>query len=98
MTHRPRAKAETLSLDARSVVPMAFGFVLIATAPSKEREVYTQLLEVEEVAEMHPLFGEYDLIARVEARDYDTLGQVVVNKIRSVSGVVETKTLTGTQF
>ncbi len=77
---------------------MAFGFVLIATAPSKEREVYTQLLEVEEVAEMHPLFGEYDLIARVEARDYDALGQVVVNKIRSVSGVVETKTLTGTQF
>lgn len=77
---------------------MAFGFVLIATAPSKERDVYTQLLKVEAVVEMHPLFGEYDLIARVEAADYDALGQVVVNEIRSVPGVVETKTLTGTRF
>lgn len=77
---------------------MAVGFVLISTVPAKERDVYTHLLEVGEIVEMHPLFGEYDLIARIEALDYDALGQVVVNKIRGVPGVLGTKTLTGTTF
>ena len=48
--------------------------------------------------ELHALFGECDLIAKVEARDFDVLGQLVVDKIRSVSGVINTKTLTGIEF
>jgi len=32
------------------------------------------------------------------AADFDTLGHVIVNKIRSIEGVVDTKTLTGTKF
>ncbi len=42
---------------------MAIGFVLISTAPAKEHEVYNELLKVKEIVELHPLFGEYDLIA-----------------------------------
>ena len=48
--------------------------------------------------ELHPLFGEYDLIAKVEAEDFNALGQLVVDRIRSVSGVIDTKTLTGIKF
>lgn len=77
---------------------MAVGFVLVSAAPGKERDVYNGLLKVSEITELHPLFGEYDLIAKVEAADFDTLGKVVVDKIRSVEGVVDTKTLTGTKF
>ena len=51
-----------------------------------------------EIVELHPLFGEYDLIAKVEAKDFNSLGQIVVDKIRSIPGVVETKTLTGIKF
>ncbi|HHH79752.1 MAG TPA: Lrp/AsnC family transcriptional regulator, partial [Thermoplasmatales archaeon] len=29
---------------------------------------------------------------------FEKLGEVVVNKIRSIKGVVDTKTLTGTKF
>ncbi len=43
---------------------MAVGFILISTAPAKEHEVYNELLKVKEVVELHPLFGEYDLINR----------------------------------
>ncbi len=46
---------------------MAIGFVLISTAPAKEHEVYNELLKVKEIVELHPLFGEYDLIAKIEA-------------------------------
>src|SRR5438552_2636554 len=77
---------------------MAIGFVLISTAPAKEHEVYNELLKVKEIVELHPLFGEYDLIAKIEAEDFNVLGQVVVDKIRSIPGVIDTKTLTGIKF
>ena len=77
---------------------MATGFVLISTSPAKEHEVYNELLKVKSVVELHPLFGEYDLIAKVNSDDYNALGQIVVDDIRSIQGVVETKTLTGIKF
>ena len=77
---------------------MAVGFVLIGVEPTMDREVYSKLLKIEEVVEIYPLFGEYDLIAKVEAKDYDTIGEVVVAKIRSVEGVATTKTLTKITF
>jgi DNA-binding Lrp family transcriptional regulator len=77
---------------------MAVGFVLISAAPMKEHDVYNLLLKVPEIVELHPLFGEFDLIAKIEARDFDTLGHVIVNNIRTIEGVVDTKTLTGTKF
>jgi len=77
---------------------LAVGFILISTAPAKEHEVYNELLKVKEIVELHPLFGEYDLIAKIEAVDFNQLGQVVVDKVRSIPGVIDTKTLTGIKF
>ncbi len=77
---------------------MAIGFVLISTAPAKEHEVYNALLKIKEIVELHPLFGEYDLIAKIEASDFNILGQIVVDKIRTIHGVIDTKTLTGIKF
>ncbi len=74
------------------------GFVLISTAPAKEHEVYNELLKVKEVVELYPLFGEYDLIAKIEASDFNLLGQVVVDKVRTQPGVIDTKTLTCIKF
>jgi DNA-binding Lrp family transcriptional regulator len=77
---------------------MAIGFVLISTSPAQEHKVYNELLSVKNVVELHPLFGEYDLIAKVSAEDFHAVGQVVVDDIRGIPGVVETKTLTGIKF
>ena len=77
---------------------MPVGFVLISTAPAKEHQVYNEMLKIKEIVELHPLFGEYDLIAKVEAKDLEELGKIVVEKIRSIDGVADTKTLTGTKF
>jgi len=77
---------------------MAIGFVLISAAPAREHEVYDKLSKVPEIIELHPLFGEYDLIAKIDAEDFEKLGSIVVNKIRSIEGVINTKTLTGTRF
>ena len=77
---------------------MAIGFVIISTAPAKEHEVYNELLKLKQIVELHPLFGEYDLIAKVEAEDFNELGQIVVDRIRTIHGVIDTKTLTGIKF
>jgi DNA-binding Lrp family transcriptional regulator len=77
---------------------MTIGFVLIKVAPSHEHKIYNKLSNLSEIIKLHPLFGEYDFIAKIEAENNDKLGGLVVNKIRSIDGVVNTKTLTGTKF
>ena len=77
---------------------MAIGFVLITAATTREQEVFKELSKVSEIVELHPLFGEYDFIAKIKADDFDNLGGIVVNKIRSIEGVRFTTTLTGTKF
>ncbi len=77
---------------------MAAWFVLINTAPAHEHEVYNKLCKMPKVVELHPLFGEYDLIAKVESDNFGGLGDTVLNTIRSVKGVIDTKTLTGAKI
>ena len=61
--------------------------------PKREKDVYERLLKIDEIAELYPLFGDYDLIAKVEADTYEAIGAVVVSKIRAIEGVKATKTL-----
>ena len=77
---------------------MPIGFVLINTSPAKEHEVYNNLLNVKEISEIHPLFGQYALIVKIEVDTLDNLGTILVEKIRSLDGIIDTKTLTGTSI
>jgi len=77
---------------------MSIGFILIKAAPALEHEVYNKLSKIQAMIELQPLFGEYDLIAKIEAEDFEKIGEIVINKVRSVKGVIDTKTLTGTRF
>ena len=76
---------------------MAIGYVLINAAPAHEHEVYTNLSKIPKIVEVHPLFGEFDLIAKIEVENFEKLGEIVLKKIRSIKGVIDTKTLTGVQ-
>jgi len=77
---------------------MAIGYVLITITPTREHEVFDKISKVEEIIELHPLFGEYDFIVKIEAEDYEKLGKIIINKIRSIKGIIDTKTLTGAKF
>ena len=77
---------------------MSVGFVLINVTPGMERDVFDRLLKVPDIPEIYPLFGEYDLIAKVTVKDFDQLSDIVFNKIRKIKGVTDTKTLTGGKF
>jgi DNA-binding Lrp family transcriptional regulator len=74
---------------------MVIGFVLMHVSPLREYEVFNKLSKLHEVIDVHPLFGEYDLIAKIEAEDYESIGEIVIQKIKTIDGVADTMTLTG---
>ena len=77
---------------------MPVAFVVIKAVPGQEHEVYKALQAVPGLVEIHPLFGEYDLITKVEGADLDALVRLVLNHVRTVPGLLRTKTFVGTKF
>lgn len=77
---------------------MVVGYVLINTSPGSEHQVYNELRKVGDIAEVHPLFGEHDLLVKIDIDDYNKLGNIVIDQIRSIKGVEDTKTLAGISF
>ncbi len=72
-----------------------FAYVLINVVPAKEHEAFLKLSHEKRIVDLNPLFGEYDLIAKIEAKTNDELSDIVINYIRNIEGVLSTKTLTG---
>ena len=55
--------------------------------------MHNELKAMSEICDMCSLFGPYDLIAKIEAEDRDGLRDIVLNQIRAIPGVTDTKTL-----
>jgi len=53
--------------------------------------------EIEEIVEVHPLFGEYDILIKIRTENINMIGDVVLKKIRSLKGVSDSKTLISTR-
>jgi DNA-binding Lrp family transcriptional regulator len=80
------------------VVLLAIGYVLITTATGKESKVLEQMRELPEIGEVHQLFGQYDMIVRIETTDYDSMCDIILSKIRTIPGVTGTRTLICARF
>ena len=72
---------------------MPEAFVLFKTEPTHERDVYLTLSDHDGVAEVHALYGEFDLLVRVTSPDSKELSQLLMNTFRRIEGVKETQTL-----
>ncbi len=77
---------------------MAVGYVLLNVAPGAEHDVYVQLQEIDNVVDVTVLFGDYDLIAKLVSHDLASIATTVVETIRQVPGVLNSKTLAGAEF
>jgi DNA-binding Lrp family transcriptional regulator len=76
---------------------MAIGFVLITTNPGDEEKVRTALDSIEHVTARWMLFGEFDIIARVQADEF-VLTRCIVEEIRPIQGIKDTKTMIGAEL
>ncbi len=77
---------------------MAVGFVLITTRAGFERQVRDALDAIELVTGRWGVFGEFDVIAKVEADDEVALTRCIIEDIRCLDGVRDTRTLIGAEI
>ena len=80
------------------MVTMAVGYVLLNVSPGSEHDVYLHLQKLDSVSDATVLFGAYDLIVKLVAPDLSSIAKAVVESIRQINGVLDTKTLAGAEF
>jgi len=68
-------------------------FVLINSELGQEQSIKDALKDVEEIKEIHSLYGIYDLIIELEAENMNTVKDIVFNKVRRLKSVKSTITL-----
>ena len=78
--------------DGVVLVGMVHAFVMVKTDSVGAETVLDAVLGVDGITEAHIVAGDFDIIAEVEAEEvYDVLGAVATD-VRSIDGVVDTKT------
>jgi DNA-binding Lrp family transcriptional regulator len=77
---------------------LAVGFVLITTEPGKEISVREKVSDIDCVKGIWVVFGNFDCFVKVEADDDSKLTEAIVKGIRSVPGIVDTRTLVGAEI
>lgn len=77
---------------------MPTAFILIKTLPGHERDVYYRLKKEMGISELHPVIGQYNLIAKIKAEDFEKLGYMVVDRINKVGDISQSEMLTSTAF
>ncbi len=70
---------------------MITAILLIKISPTKEQEIYNELLRIPEVVDVHMVFGEYDLIAKIKTKNFNALVQLVNEDIEAIPGVMDTR-------
>ena len=77
---------------------MAVGFVLITTHPGAELSVREAVSRIEYVSGQWIVFVLHDLFVKVEAEDEVELTRCVVQEIRSIEGIADTRTVIGAEI
>ena len=77
---------------------MAVGYVLVNVSPGQEYNAFQAMTDIENVVDATLLFGDYDIIVKLEAEVLGQIAKIVVNIIRQVPGVTGTKTLAGAEI
>ena len=67
--------------------------VLINTEIGAEEDVVAVLKNIEEVTEAYLAYGVYDIVAKIEAPDMETIKRVISEKIRALQAIKTTTTM-----
>ena len=87
-------------LDAKRLDRGTTAFILVSfeqqssgqqTSPT-QRDVAKEIAKLKEVQEVHIISGDWDILAKVKGKDVDTIGRLVLDKMRLIKGVKRTLT------
>ncbi len=71
---------------------MVEAFIFLIAEPNKIDKVGTEVKKVEGIKEAYAVTGEFDIVVKVEAKDFSELSSIVKEKILNIPGVVKTTT------
>ena len=74
---------------------MATAYVLIVCDLGYEEQIIEELKHFSDVKEVHGTFGAYDILAKLESDEPNTLKKTITRKIRKLDKVRSTLTLMG---
>ena len=85
-------------LDSRKLDKGTSAFILVSFAyrpgsrerPLSQRDVAKQIAAFSEVQEVHIITGSWDILIKVRTDHVDTLGKLVMDKLRTIEGVENT--------
>ena len=72
---------------------MALAWILLSCFPSRERDVYLQLLDLPQISEVSVVYGELDLVARIDFESEKEMSKTLIEDMRHVEGIRKTETL-----
>ena len=68
-------------------------YILFKVNSGTERDVCQKLVEFDEIIQADIIFGEYDVLAKIETEDLAELETFVSEKVRNVPNVLVTSTM-----
>ena len=72
---------------------MATAYVLINCDLGYEAEIIDEIKQIEDVKEVHGVFGAYDILVKLESANVENLKDIITWKIRKLNRVRSTLTL-----
>jgi DNA-binding Lrp family transcriptional regulator len=72
---------------------MVAAVVLINAERGEVNTIAQRLLEIEGVAEVYSVTGEYDLVALLRLQNYEDLAKVVTDQMVKITSITRTNTL-----
>jgi DNA-binding Lrp family transcriptional regulator len=76
---------------------MVIAVTMVNVVPGKEKEFYNAVKNIKNVRDVIHVFGEFDFVVIVEAKDLNELNRTV-DSIRSMEGVTKTQTVIGAEI
>ena len=71
----------------------SLAWILISCEPGRERDVYQQLLEIPAISEVSVVYGELDLVARIDFESEKEMSKSLIGEMRHVEGIRKTESL-----
>jgi len=72
---------------------MITAIVQVQAERGKVQELAQALLEIPEVTEVYSVTGDFDLVAILRVKEYETIAEVVPARLQRLEGIVRTTTL-----
>lgn len=72
---------------------MIEAYVLLRVKPGMDRVVFQKVRKLKQVKDLETVYGEYDLLTKIQVETMDDLDAFIFDTVRTINGVERTTTL-----